>query len=186
MWPESSLFNCYYTEGATSFPGLPHFTLDPYFIMLSVKEVFGMTRPGIEPRSPGPLANTLSSRPMAQSHNNKCFYLRTFLVSNVIQNKTNSLWAKFTSFNIYSGSRNLLISLTLNFLGNTNEWRNFSLTTQQRKFFYLQHEIFGLLLMLQDSWSLGLLVLETKWLSGMLRWQRVLRDVWGIVFKVTV
>ena len=42
--------------------------------MLSVKQggikyhiwVFGMTRPGIEPRSPGPLANTLLIRPMAQ------------------------------------------------------------------------------------------------------------------------
>ena len=54
--------------GATSFPGLLHYTLDPYLIMLSVKQggikyycwVFGMTRPGIEPLSPGPLANTLS------------------------------------------------------------------------------------------------------------------------------
>ena len=51
-------------EGATPFPGLLHFTLDPYFIMLSVKQgsikyqVFGITRPGIESRSPGPLANT--------------------------------------------------------------------------------------------------------------------------------
>ena len=27
--------------------------------------VFGMSRPGIEPRSPGPLANTLTARPMA-------------------------------------------------------------------------------------------------------------------------
>ena len=27
--------------------------------------VFGMTRPGIEPRSPGPLANTLTARPMS-------------------------------------------------------------------------------------------------------------------------
>ena len=41
--------------------------------MLSVKQggikfhffkVFGMTRPGIEPRSPGPLANTLTAGPM--------------------------------------------------------------------------------------------------------------------------
>ena len=38
--------------------------------MLSVKEVsstifkvFGMTRPGMEPRSPGPLANTLPTSP---------------------------------------------------------------------------------------------------------------------------
>ena len=31
-------------EGATPFPGLLHFTLDPYLIMLSVKQgVFGMT-----------------------------------------------------------------------------------------------------------------------------------------------
>ena len=27
--------------------------------------VFGMTRPGIEPRSPGPLANTLTTRPIS-------------------------------------------------------------------------------------------------------------------------
>ena len=45
---------------------------------------------------------------------------------------------------------------------------------------------YGLLLVLQDSWSLGLFVLETKWRSGMLSWQRVLRDVWRIVFRVTV
>ena len=29
-------------------------------------QVFGMMRPGIEPRSPGPLANTLPTRPMSQ------------------------------------------------------------------------------------------------------------------------
>ena len=42
--------------------------------MLSVKQGgikyhfwdFGMTRPGIEPRSPGPSANTLKIRPMAR------------------------------------------------------------------------------------------------------------------------
>ena len=45
---------------------------------------------------------------------------------------------------------------------------------------------YGLLLVLQDSWSLGLLVLETKWYNEMLRWQRMLLDVWGIVFRVTV
>ena len=57
--------------GRYSFPGLLYFTLDPYLIMLSVKQggikyhflSFGMTRPGIEPRSPGPLANTLTARP---------------------------------------------------------------------------------------------------------------------------
>ena len=46
-------------EGATPFPELLHFTLDPYLVMLKVKQsgikyhfwVFGMTQPGIEPRS---------------------------------------------------------------------------------------------------------------------------------------
>ena len=48
--------------------------LIPYLIKLSVNQggikyhfwVFGMTRPGIEPRSPGPLANTLLIRLMAR------------------------------------------------------------------------------------------------------------------------
>ena len=31
----------------------------------TILKVFGMTRPGIEPRSPGPLANTLPTRPMS-------------------------------------------------------------------------------------------------------------------------
>ena len=54
-----------------------------------------------------------------------------------------------------------------------------------KKVFYLQHWIW-FALVLQDSWSLGLLVLEMKWRSEMLRWPRVLLDVWGIVFRVTV
>ena len=61
-------------EGATPSPRLLHFTLDPYFIMLGVKHgginyhfwVFSMTRPGIETGSPGPLANILAIRPIAQ------------------------------------------------------------------------------------------------------------------------
>ena len=59
-------------EGTTSFPGLLHFTLDPHLIFLSVKQggikyrfwVFDMTRPGIEPRSPRPLVNTLTIIPI--------------------------------------------------------------------------------------------------------------------------
>ena len=59
-------------EGATPFPGLLHFTLDPYLIMLSVMQggikyhfwVFGMTRLRIEPRSPGFLVNTLTIMPL--------------------------------------------------------------------------------------------------------------------------
>ena len=54
--------------------GFYHFTLDTYFILLSVKQggmkyhfkVFGMTRSGIEPRSPIPLANTVPARPMSK------------------------------------------------------------------------------------------------------------------------
>ena len=49
-------------EGATPFPGLLHFTLDPYLILLNVKKggikyhflVFGMTRTGFEPQTSGP------------------------------------------------------------------------------------------------------------------------------------
>ena len=40
-WPEGSLINCYYIEvyGVTTpSPGLLHFTLDPYLIILSVKQ----------------------------------------------------------------------------------------------------------------------------------------------------
>ena len=58
--------------GHYSFPGLLHYTFDAYLILLSVKQevsntifkVFGMTWPGIEPRSPRPLANTLPTRQM--------------------------------------------------------------------------------------------------------------------------
>ena len=50
-------------EGRYSFPWLFHFTIDPYLIMLSVKQgvikyhfwAIGMTQPGIEPQSPGKL-----------------------------------------------------------------------------------------------------------------------------------
>ena len=48
-------------EGATSFPGMLHFTLDPHLIVLSkaasstIFRIFGMTRPG-------PLVNTLPTR----------------------------------------------------------------------------------------------------------------------------
>ena len=62
--------------GCYSFCGLLNFTLDPYLIILSVKKaasstifwVFGMTRPGIESWSPGPLVNTLLIRPMAGNY----------------------------------------------------------------------------------------------------------------------
>ena len=65
MLPFRSLQHQGVGEGATPFPGLLHFTLDPYLIMLSVKQgsikyhFLSMTRPGIDPRSPGPLTNCL-------------------------------------------------------------------------------------------------------------------------------
>ena len=42
----------------------------------SIFKVFGMTRPGIEPRSPGPLANTLTAGPMSRYYQyyNGCWY----------------------------------------------------------------------------------------------------------------
>ena len=53
--------------GATPFPGLLHFTLEVYLIMLSVKQgvikyhflSLIMIQPEIKHRSPGPLVNTL-------------------------------------------------------------------------------------------------------------------------------
>ena len=75
--PEGSLFNSYYTEvyrRALSF-SLDCSTLPSirtlYRWVLSKEEsitifkVFGMTQPGIETRSPGPLANTLLTRLMS-------------------------------------------------------------------------------------------------------------------------
>ena len=77
-----------------SFPGLLQFTLDTYLILLSVKQggikyhlkVFGMTRPGIEPRSPRPLANTLPTRPMSRLHmrvyNAICNGIQNYVLTN--------------------------------------------------------------------------------------------------------
>ena len=75
--PEGSLFNSYYTKAyrralllsldCSTLP-LIH-TLYCWVLSKEVSstifKVFGMTRPGIEPRSPGPLANTQPTRPMS-------------------------------------------------------------------------------------------------------------------------
>ena len=37
----------------------------------TIFKVFGMTRPGIEPMSPGPLANTLTAGPMSRCENDR-------------------------------------------------------------------------------------------------------------------
>ena len=74
--PEGSLFNSYYTEvyGRALLLSLDCSTLPLihtlYCWVLSkevsstIFKVFGMTRPGIEARSPEPLANILPTRPM--------------------------------------------------------------------------------------------------------------------------
>ena len=77
--------------GRYSFPRLPHFTLDPFLIMLNVKQggikyqfwVFGMTRLGIEPRSRGPLANTLLIRSTTVSE----FELQSFTLRLILRGK---------------------------------------------------------------------------------------------------
>ena len=70
-WPEVSLFNNYYTElegralllslDCSTLPlirTLYHWVLSKA-VSSTIFKVFGMTRPGIEPRSSGPLTNTL-------------------------------------------------------------------------------------------------------------------------------
>ena len=48
----------------------------------SIFKVFGMTRPGIEPRSPGPLANTLTAGPMSHIY----IYIYIYIYINFIKN----------------------------------------------------------------------------------------------------
>ena len=80
-------------EGRYSFPWIVPLYLDTNFIMLLSKEasstifrVFGMTRPGIEPWSPGSMANILPTRPMGR-------YVRKleslYSINNSNQKKTN-------------------------------------------------------------------------------------------------
>ena len=56
-------------EECYAFPGLLHFTLDPYFIMLNVKHFLSLwyDLTWVEPPSPGPLANTLLIRSISKT-----------------------------------------------------------------------------------------------------------------------
>ena len=88
--PEGFLFNSYYTEvyGRALLPSLDCSILPLirtlYCWVLSMEvsstifKVFGMTRPRIEPRSPGSLANTLPTRPMSRS---SVVFRTTWLIS---------------------------------------------------------------------------------------------------------
>ena len=87
--PEGFHFNSYYTAvlGMTLLLSLDCSTLplirNLYCWVISkdvsstIFKVFGMTRTGIEPRSPGPLANTLSTRPMSRA-----FYTYMWIYTN--------------------------------------------------------------------------------------------------------
>ena len=63
--------------GSYFFPWIAPLTFDLYLTMLSIKQggikyyfrVFGMTRPGIETRSPRPLANTRTIMPLVINYN---------------------------------------------------------------------------------------------------------------------
>ena len=77
--PSSKLLHWGVGEGATPFPGLLHFTLDTYLILLSVKQggiKYHFLKSlvwrdlGLNPGSLGPLANTLPTRPMSQVYGN--------------------------------------------------------------------------------------------------------------------
>ena len=83
------------TPGINSyyFQGFLNFTLDLYLIMLRLKQggtqyhfwVFDMTRPGIEPRSPGPLTNTLPYRPMGSTTNSSILGLLLHICSKLFK-----------------------------------------------------------------------------------------------------
>ena len=89
---KGSFFNSYYTvvQGRELLLSLDCSTLPLirilYCWVLSKKvsstifKAFGMTRPGIKPRSPGPLANTLPTRPIQIIFNNskKFFFFYFF------------------------------------------------------------------------------------------------------------
>ena len=72
-WPEGSLLiattlmcrgGCYsFTWIAPLYPRyVPYIAVLSEEVSSTIFKVFGMTRPGIEPRSPGPLANTLPTK----------------------------------------------------------------------------------------------------------------------------
>ena len=70
------------------FPWIAPLTLDPYLLMKSVKQgdikyhslSFGMTQLGIERRSPGLLANTLTIMPMSSQDTKILLFLVEFYI----------------------------------------------------------------------------------------------------------
>ena len=74
----------------------------------TIFKVFGMTRPGIEPRSPGPLANTLTAGPMSRllMETNPIMWRKLLLKNKVIINE---------EFNMKE-SRRYNVSVSINYL----------------------------------------------------------------------
>ena len=59
-------------------------------VLSTIFQVFGMTRPGIEPWSPGPLANTLPTRPIVDEFNLQLYYNVYF--------QTKTFWENMNTF----------------------------------------------------------------------------------------
>ena len=81
-------------------------------------QVFGMTQPGIEPQSSGPLANTMLIRPMAQLLMNK---------------KQKFHWIDFLTFRFYRFIKYVIFCLKINF---QNEHPSFRSLTSLFYFFF--------------------------------------------------
>ena len=103
--------------GRYSFPGWLYFTLDPHLIMLSVKQG------GIKyhflslwyDRSPGPLANTLTARPMSDIY----IYIYIYICIEYMISKQfvgNSLQTSQSSFVCQQLNSNTLNYLTQGFI----------------------------------------------------------------------
>ena len=127
---------------------------------------------------------------LSYTNNLTVIWFQVFLSDNNNNNLYIIIWFQVTLFIEYFAhgyiavSRNLVIFPNTIFFRHTNELRNFSLTHNNESSLFAAWNIVCFW-KLQDSWCLDLLVLETKWLSGMLRWQHVVGHVRD-VFKVTV
>ena len=78
----------------------------------TILKVFGMTQHGIEPRSPGPLANTLPTRPM-QSEIRIIFKILTQFAVSIFYDDVHSTTIAFINF--YNMCRNLFTLAVVNF-----------------------------------------------------------------------
>ena len=133
--PEGSLFNRYYTEvlgrpllfslDSSASPTLYCWELSKK-VSSTIFKVFGMTRSGIEPRSPGPLANTLPTRPMSR--------WKETSTKEVLIECTNSIVQQESSFTITSGHSLRMMNLSIQWIA-WNYVLGHCLLTWWKKFF---------------------------------------------------